>query len=321
MRIPGVKTARRFAGWLSSRAAQRALVLGYHRIDEAIDDPFGMITPPELFRRHLEVLAEESSPISLGGLIEGLQSADLGRHSALVTIDDGYADALRHAEPALVERGIPAAVFVSTGLLDSVPWWEALAAAIPRKQALPDRLSIDVDGRSVGWRSPATALNGRAERINELHRTLVEWPQPERDAAIERIGTELHARAPREQAPRGLTRDELRRLADGGIVEIGAHGVHHSLLASLSAEAQRFEIDESKRDLEAILGRPLRAFSYPNGSSSELTRALVRESGFSCAFASHSGVATASGDAYRLPRFWVGRMEPDALRRLIRYWR
>jgi peptidoglycan/xylan/chitin deacetylase (PgdA/CDA1 family) len=104
-------------------------------------------------------------------------------------------------------------------------------------------------------------------------------------------------------------------------VEIGAHGVHHSLLASLSAEAQRFEIDESKRDLEEILGRPLRAFSYPNGSSSERTRALVRESGFSCAFASHSGVATASGDAYRLPRFWVGRMKPDALRRLIRYWR
>ena len=31
-----------------------------------------MVTPPELFRRHLEVLAEESSPISLGGLIDGL---------------------------------------------------------------------------------------------------------------------------------------------------------------------------------------------------------------------------------------------------------
>ncbi|MBW2508536.1 MAG: polysaccharide deacetylase family protein [Deltaproteobacteria bacterium] len=321
MRIPGIKTARRFADWLSSRTAQRTLVLGYHRIDEAFDDPFGLVTPPELFRRHLEVLAEESSPISLSGLIEGLQGADLGRHSALVTIDDGYADALCHAEPALVEREIPAAVFVATGLLDSVPWWEALAAAIPREQALPDRLSIDVDGRRVGWSSHTTNLNGRVERINELHRTLVDWPQPERDAAIEQIGNELHARVPREQLPRGLTRDELLRLADGGIVEIGAHGVHHSLLASLSADAQRFEIEESKRDLEEILGRPLRAFSYPNGSSSERTRELVRESGFSCAFASHSGVVTASGDAYRLPRFWVGRMEPGALRRLIRYWR
>jgi hypothetical protein len=67
---------------------QRALVLGYHRIDEALDDPFGLVTSPELFRRHLEVLAEESSPISSSGLIEGLQGADLGRHSALVTIDE-----------------------------------------------------------------------------------------------------------------------------------------------------------------------------------------------------------------------------------------
>jgi peptidoglycan/xylan/chitin deacetylase (PgdA/CDA1 family) len=307
--------------WLSSRTAPRALVLGYHRIDEALDDPFAMVTPPELFRRHLEVLAEESSPISLGGLIEGLPDGVLGRGSLLVTIDDGYADALRHAKPALVESGIPAAVFVTTGLLGAVSWWDALAAAIPGNQALPDRLWIDVDGRSVGWRSPTTTPNGRAERINELHRILVDWPQSERNAAIERIGTELQAREPGEKAPRGLTRDELLRLADGGIVEIGSHGVHHALLASLSAEAQRFEIDESKRALEEILGRPLRAFSYPNGSSSEQTRMLVRESGFSCAFASHSGVVTASRDAYRLPRFWVGQMQPDALRRLIRYWR
>jgi peptidoglycan/xylan/chitin deacetylase (PgdA/CDA1 family) len=321
VRVPGLNTARRTADWALSRLGTRTLVLGYHRIDDAADDPFGICTPLARFSRHLEILAEETRPIAMEELVSGLRSGALPKQTSLVTLDDGYADALHNAKPALLASGIPATVFVTTGLVDKLPWWESLAAAIPARVPLPEQFSIDVDGRSLGWSTPHTSRGERSARIQALHEALIDWTQSQRDAAIEKIAAELMDASPSSPVPRGLTSDELAQLSAGDTVEIGAHGVDHSLLASMSDEAQRFEIGESKRLLEAAVGRPLRAFSYPNGSNSARTRALVQEGGFACAFGSHSGVATPSGDAYCLPRFWAGKMEPDAFRRLVRYWR
>jgi peptidoglycan/xylan/chitin deacetylase (PgdA/CDA1 family) len=328
VRVPGLPTARRLAHWLRTRAGARALVLGYHRIDDAAHDPYGLCTSPERFRAHLQVLREEAAPVRMDALIDGLGRGSLPRRAALVTIDDGYADAFQHAKPALEDHAIAATVFVTTGVLDSVPWWEALAAAFPLEGssaavALPDRLSIDVEGRQFGWAPPAppeSARDVRGSRIQQVHRILVDWPQPQRDRAIERLAGELGSPVPADRVPRGLSRAELSLLAESDVVEIGAHGVHHPRLASLPEETQRFEIAESKRILEDLLGRPLHAFSYPNGSSAPRTRELVRESGYACAFGSHSGVAAPAGDPYLLPRFWAGQMEPEALRRLVRYW-
>ena len=68
MRVPGRKTAQRFAHWLRSRPSPRAVVLG---CDATADDPFGLSTSPERFREHLEVLADETTPLGMWDLIEG----------------------------------------------------------------------------------------------------------------------------------------------------------------------------------------------------------------------------------------------------------
>ena len=100
------------------------------------------------------------------------------------------------------------------------------------------------------------------------------------------------------------TWDELRRLAASG-VEIGAHSVTHVNLARASALRRGFEIAESKRLCESLIGR-CEAFAYPYGMANThnaATRADLRRAGFSTAFLSHADFITARSDPMTLPRF------------------
>jgi peptidoglycan/xylan/chitin deacetylase (PgdA/CDA1 family) len=93
------------------------------------------------------------------------------------------------------------------------------------------------------------------------------------------------------------------------------------MLASLPEDAQRYEIAQSKRSLEERVSEPVRAFSYPNGSTSPRTQALVRESGFESACASLEGVASRRSDSFCLPRLWIGDLGVDAFASWLRRWR
>ncbi len=66
---------------------------------------------------------------------------------------------------------------------------------------------------------------------------------------------------------RALSFDGLGRLADGDLVDLGAHTSSHSTLSALSADAQRSEIVDSKTRLQEITGRAVTGFAYPFGAA------------------------------------------------------
>ncbi|HST80767.1 MAG TPA: polysaccharide deacetylase family protein [Kineosporiaceae bacterium] len=74
---------------------------------------------PESFVRALDLVLEKFAPVSLDDLIQpdGTFSAPPQAPSVLFTFDDGYADVLEVAVPAMQDRGISATFFVCTGLL------------------------------------------------------------------------------------------------------------------------------------------------------------------------------------------------------------
>jgi len=76
-----------------------------------------------------------------------------------------------------------------------------------------------------------------------------------------------------------MTVEELIAISRDGLIDLGAHTVNHPDLATLPSERQRWEIEMSKRQLEAWLGRPVRWFAYPYGSGNSVTRQLVKEAG------------------------------------------
>jgi len=111
-----------------------------------------------------------------------------------------------------------------------------------------------------------------------------------------------------DRPPRALTWAELGDLAAGGLVDVQPHTRTHPRLPALAEASARAEIEGSKEDLEAHLGRPGAVFSYPAGLFGDREAAIVRAAGFRAAVSTDPGVNTGGhDDAQRLRRtmiFW-----------------
>jgi hypothetical protein len=99
----------------------------------------------------------------------------------------------------------------------------------------------------------------------------------------------------------------ITEMVASGLVEFGAHTVHHARLSSLPARDARREIEQSKHECEALTGRPVRHFAYPYGDAAAAGPrefAYCRELGFSCALTTVSDtVSLRDGNRlHELPR-------------------
>jgi len=78
--------------------------------------------------------------------------------------------------------------------------------------------------------------------------------------------------------------DELREHADRG-VRIGSHAVSHPHLTRLSDDELRRELEDSKAEIEAELGRRCPELAYPYGEHDARVRAATEAAGYDRAYA------------------------------------
>lgn len=81
-------------------------------------------------------------------------------------------------------------------------------------------------------------------------------------------------------SPDYLTALELRELAGLPGVVIGSHGVTHRPLAECDEVTLSWELNESRRSLEDMIGKPVTALSYPHGSVSNRVREAACQAGY-----------------------------------------
>lgn len=98
-----------------------------------------------------------------------------------------------------------------------------------------------------------------------------------------------------------LDASAVRRLAAEGVT-FGSHGRTHRRLAELSADEQRIEIADSKKELEDLLQKPVTDFCYPYGSYTPTTVGLVREAGYRTAVTCRQAAARPADSPLELPR-------------------
>jgi peptidoglycan/xylan/chitin deacetylase (PgdA/CDA1 family) len=274
--------------------------------------------------------------------VRKLREGDLPRRALVVTFDDGYADNLYNARPLLERYGIPATVFVTSGHI-GVPhefWWDELDRLVLQPGRLPPRLSLQVGDNAYQWEAGAATEYseqdyqryrgwdieqeddpGPRQRLyRTLYYALHQLAEGARLDAQRQIQEWAGAGADGRPTHRTMSADEVARLAEGDLVEVGAHTVCHPVLAALPEAAQRDEIRRSKADLEEILNRPVTSFAYPHGAYTEQTLAIVRETGLTCACSSDTDAVWRDANVFRLPRVVVRNWDGEAFACWLRGW-
>jgi len=219
------------------------------------------------------------------------------------------------ALPILERYGLPATFFIATAYLDGGRMFnDAIIEAVQRCDA--DELVLE--HLSLG-RHDLTRPDGRARTVARLLRSVRGLPPRERSertgAIVEATGVELRSRLM-------MTREQVAGLVRAGM-GVGGHTDSHPVLNSVRDDEAAEEIRKGKHELEAIVGRPVGLFAYPNGHPgrdySLRHVAMVREAGFTAGVSTGRGVATPGCDIYQLPRFtpWDGSAEGFLARMLM----
>lgn len=330
MRLRGLGRIKQAGRRLRNRVRPGALILLYHRVTQLATDPQRLAVAPSNFEAQLENIKKAGLVISLNDLTEALRTRRLTPRSIVITFDDGAADNLLAAKPLLEKHDVPAAVFISTGYVKTGReyWWDELDRLLLQPGSLPDKLHLTVGEKTfssnLGQSSNYTAKDFAEHRgwhvsnsppPTERHRlylALIDFLLPlspdDRLTALDDLKRWSGNNGNTRNSHRALTAGEIKQLSEGGLIEIGAHSVTHSMLSTLPPGVQRMEIQQSKKDLEDILGNRIRSFAYPFGTLSDYTAetvALVKESGFEYACSNFRDVVQPDADLFQLPRVIV----------------
>jgi peptidoglycan/xylan/chitin deacetylase (PgdA/CDA1 family) len=181
--------------------------------------------------------------------------------SVLVTFDDGHRSVLERGLPLLRERGIPAVAFVVAGLLDTHQpfWWTEVEHLVRAKGSAPGYNGL----------TPAQWV-----------RRLKTVPDTERHQAIDELRRTARTSAPRQPQ---LGRSELATL-EAGRVAVENHTMTHPCLDRCDDDTIRAEVRDAHALLHAALGRPPRAFAFPNGNWEARAERELEEEGYVAGF-------------------------------------
>lgn len=287
-----------------ARGAGRLCILSYHRI-LAVPDPL-IDSDPDLdtFRWQMRLLAECFNVLPLHDAVEMMEKDRMPPRAVAITFDDGYRSFHELALPVLVEHNLPSTVFVTTGHMHdkSSMWNDMILEAVRRLPPVP--LDVGLLGlEDLGVRELPMRTYDDRRRTAYLLTERCKYLAPHERAAFTGKLQRLADVPLKEDLM--LSADMLRSMRQQQ-VEIGGHTVSHPILARIGDDDARREIVDNKRELEAIIGAPLRMFAYPNGKRrADYTPAHVRileEAGYSAAFNTETGAATRKHPRFELPR-------------------
>ncbi|WP_430458529.1 polysaccharide deacetylase family protein [Rheinheimera sp.] len=274
-------------------------VLNYHRVMPIHTFWNEQVLDVGVFEQQLLQLKRFFRVLSLEQALQLASQGKVPANAVVITIDDGFADCYDHIFPLLQRYQLPATFFISTqGLQQGYLWENQIANAILQAPAEISTLQL----QNLTF---ATADKTERHRSIVAITDLIKYhPMAQRNQLIADLIAQTGVPQMHHEF---VTAEQLKQMAAAGMT-IGAHTVHHPILALESAETARAEITQSKAILEQILAQPVHYFAYPNGKFaidfSDEHVAQVRDSGFAAAFCTDWGQARPTQECrFRLRRF------------------
>lgn len=208
---------------------------------------------------------------------------------AVLTFDDGMRDVQEFALPILARHQAPFTLYVTTGFADRsvAPSWIALEDSIRRLS----KIAVTIDG------TPVTLRTATAEDKTTAYQTLFQKLSAGPEAAMSNVIGQLMAEAGIDAASLVeslcLNWAELAALAQDPLCTISVHTLTHARLAKHDEATVRRELFESRRLIEAHIGKDARHLAYPVGdatSAGPREFAIAKDLGFASAVTTQPGM-------------------------------
>ncbi len=289
------------------------IVLNYHRIrpdgslfTPAFDDGVYTLDCDE-FSCQLNWLKNNTCILSEQDLLDCCKngaffSPETRAPCVVITFDDGYRDNYTLAYPILKQYGIPAIIFVATQMIQSrkLAWWDIIAYLIKRCT----KPFITVGGRKF------LLGNLRKDAIAFFLKRMKDAPYAKTRCLLSELSASCEVSLPDAalQDKEILSWEEIQEMARHQIA-IGSHTHSHRVLSTIDVNAQKDEMVLSKQIIEAHIGRPIHAISYPVGELKYVTAetfSIAESCGYRLGFTANTGFNK-----------WKG-MQPYGIKRMAR---
>jgi peptidoglycan/xylan/chitin deacetylase (PgdA/CDA1 family) len=282
----------------SKYTGSQVAIIFYHKVSARKDCWSVEALDPDIFEGQIRYLCRNYRILSLRELLASLNVGELPKKKAVaITFDDGYKDNYLHAYPILRKYHVPATIFLASGSIGGrdLFWWDKVGYAVwhagVRQIQLAElgnyQLESDIDRRHAAL-AILERLKGLPDwRKNLLIRELINRAEAD---IPDGLGEQLI-----------LSWEEVIEMSRNGI-DFGAHTVTHPILLNLPTELARWEIAQSKKDVETRIGKRVHFFAYPDGQFNAQIADMVREVGFIGACAAYPSWISSTANPYELGR-------------------
>jgi len=277
--------------------SRRLNILIFHRVLDHQDPMLNGEVDINQFDLQMSWVKRFYNVLDLNIAIDMLLSNTLPSRALCVTFDDGYKDNYTNALPILKKHGLPATFFIATGFLNGGIMWNDVVIETLRNTKLKE-LDLSEFGLDI-----FNISENRADLSGVVLKSLKYLSFEKRALVIKALPELLDSEAPVNLM---MTDDDVKQLHGSGMT-IGGHTENHPILARLSREQAKREIESGKQYLEKITEDKIQLFAYPNGIPGQDYKRehveIIKELGFKGAVSTAWGAATHKSDIFQLPRF------------------
>jgi peptidoglycan/xylan/chitin deacetylase (PgdA/CDA1 family) len=278
----------------------RNIVINFHDVQDSV-----------WFEKTLLFLKSKYSIISHQELEAFFHSNYPLKNSCLITVDDGEKSFVNVIFPVLKKLEIPCVLFVSPKVIkeNSNFWFQEIRSFDSNKlkeliaKEIPTFFNPKLNAKS----------NLKLLQINRIHSIINKYKEVNNHNGFTEYNINL---------------EDLKHISQNELITIGAHTINHPILKNESDKDSENEITRSINELEALIGKRVTCFAYPNGiPNMDFTQRevqVLKKSDILLAFTTcHKEIETT--DKYlEIPRIGVSKGSPGFIYLKItfaRYWR
>lgn len=255
------------------------MILMYHGVVEKDGSYF---SPTHLhktqFEQQLKYLKKNFNIVSLKEIFE-LQRENIktDKRTIAITFDDGFKNNLYTVLPILEKYKIPATIFICAKCTEpskiNCLWAEIVRVFILSN---PHKSFRILNYQFENYREKNTKLY--------LEDFIKHCETEVRDQFLEELIQKFDLtekfKKHRNELWELLNKDELIKLSESDLIEIGSHGFMHYNLGLIDIEKAKADILKSKEVLESCIGKKIVSIAYPDGSYSKEIKNFSESIGF-----------------------------------------